>query len=288
MTIRISSNQILDAGVQSMDASLTEAMSQQQKISSGNNYSKASDNAYAVARGVRLSFDTTKMAMFTQNQNFVASSMANSDTQFSSIGNQMNILQQLMVQSQDGSLNASNYTELQQAAQGYLDTIQTQATALDGTGKPIFPQTATVNRVEIEPNVMVNTAVKYSDAFGGAGAPSKTDVIAKIQDFVNYLGHKAAGQNIDTTAMQLVAKGLQDASSQISIVQEGAGAIAKQVDNSKNATNSIDTQLKATSSALLDTDLAAATAAYTRAQTILSAAQAMFAKISQTNLFSKL
>jgi flagellin-like hook-associated protein FlgL len=48
------------------------------------------------------------------------------------------------------------------------------------------------------------------------------------------------------------------------------------------------TQMAASQSALLDTDMAAATASYTRAQTLLNAAQAMFARLQQSNLFSKL
>lgn len=287
MSVRISTNQVLQTGVQAMDNSLADAMAWQQKIDTGKNYSAASDNAYAMARGVRLDFDTAKLAMFTQNQNFVASSMSNTDTQLGSVVNQMNSLKQLMVQSQDGSLNTTDYAALQQAAQGYLDTIKQQSTAVDGTGAPIFPKTATINQVQIEPNVMVNTAVKFTDAFGGSGS-SKTDVVQKIQDFVDYLGKMAAGNNPGSTAQKAVADGLDAAFNQLTVVQEGAGSIANQVDNSKNATASIGTQLQATSSALLDTDMAAATAAYTRSQTILSAAQAMFAKISQSDLFSQL
>ena len=287
MSVRISTNQVLQTGVQAMDNSLADAMAWQKKIDTGKNYSAASDNAYAMARGVRLDFDTAKLAMFTQNQNFVASSMSNTDTQLGSVVNQMNSLKQLMVQSQDGSLNTTDYAALQQAAQGYLDTIKQQSTAVDGTGAPIFPKTATINQVQIEPNVMVNTAVKFTDAFGGSGS-SKTDVVQKIQDFVDYLGKMAAGNNPGATSQKAVADGLDAAFNQLTVVQEGAGSIAKQVDNSKNATASIGTQLKATSSALLDTDMAAATAAYTRSQTILSAAQAMFEKISQSDLFSKL
>ena len=285
MSVRISTNQVLQTGVQAMDNSLADAMAWQKKIDTGKNYSAASDNAYAMARGVRLDFDTAKLAMFTQNQNFVASSMSNTDTQLGSVVNQMNSLKQLMVQSQDGSLNTTDYAALQQAAQGYLDTIKQQSTAVDGTGAPIFPKTATINQVQIEPNVMVNTAVKFTDAFGGSGS-SKTDVVQKIQDFVDYLGKMAAGNNPGATSQKAVADGLDAAFNQLTVVQEGAGSIAKQVDNSKNATASIGTQLQATSSALLDTDMAAATAAYTRSQTILSAAQAMFAKISQSDLFS--
>ena len=392
MTIRISTNQVLDTGVQAMDNSLAEAMSWQQKIDSGKNYSKASDNAYAVARGVRLDFDTERLNMYTSNQNFVASSMSNTDTQMTSIVNQMNAVKQLMVQSNDGSLNATDYQALQQAAQGYLDSIKQMSTAQDGTGRPIFA--STVNQVQIEPNVTVNTNLKFSDVFGGSGS-GKTDVIQKIQDFVNYLGNLAsgktvnpgttfsinssvgmgpltgstasvtslsananaktgsftiqqqtvngvasvflqdgsgsqttpvavpanassidfgngvvislsgndsganiaaalAGKNITVTANQIpgttqtVSGGLDQAFTQLTIMQEAAGAIAKRVDDSKSATTSIGTNLKATSSALLDTDMAAATAQYTKAQTILSAAEAMFAKISQSDLFSKL
>jgi flagellin-like hook-associated protein FlgL len=398
MTLRISTNQVLDTGVQAMDNSLSQAMNWQQKIDSGKNYSKASDNAYAMSRGVRLQFDTDRLNMYSTNQNFVASSMSNTDTQMTSIVNQMNAIKQLMVQSNDGSLNASNYQALQQAAQGYLDSIKQMSTAQDGTGKPIFA--STVNQVQIDPNLTVNTNLKYSDVFGGSGS-GKTDVIQKIQDFVNYLGNLASGKTVnpgqsysvssgvaigrltagpanymavsglvananaqigaftiqtqtangvtsvflqngagnqtipvavpanassidfgngvvisltqngtgDTGAniaaalagktitvsanqipgtTQTVSNGLDQAFSQLTVMQEVAGALAKRVDDAKGATASIGTNLAATSSALLDTDMAAATAQYTKAQTILSAAEAMFAKISQSNLFSKL
>ena len=58
--MRVSSNQILEAGVNSMENSLAEAMAWQKKISTGKNYSKASDNPYAVSRGVRLEFDVAR------------------------------------------------------------------------------------------------------------------------------------------------------------------------------------------------------------------------------------
>ena len=68
------------------------------------------------------------------------------------------------------------------------------STAQDGTGKPIFA--STVNQVQIEPNVTVNTNLKFSDVFGGSGS-GKTDVIQKIQDFVNYLGNLASGKTVN-------------------------------------------------------------------------------------------
>ena len=44
MSVRISTQQVLDSGVQAMDNSLADAMAWQQKINTGKNYNKASDN----------------------------------------------------------------------------------------------------------------------------------------------------------------------------------------------------------------------------------------------------
>jgi flagellin-like hook-associated protein FlgL len=72
------------------------------------------------------------------------------------------------------------------------------------------------------------------------------------------------------------------------MAEQRSGGVASQVDNAKNAMTAFGTQMAASQSALLDTDMAAATASYTRAQTLLNAAQAMFARLQQSNLFSKL
>ena len=61
MSIRISSNQVLNAGVNSMNTALSDATSWQQKISSGKNYTKASDNVYAISRGVELDFYLSRL-----------------------------------------------------------------------------------------------------------------------------------------------------------------------------------------------------------------------------------
>lgn len=289
MGIRVSSNQILDAGIQSMDNSLADAVKWQNKINSGKNYAKASDNPYAVSRGIRLEFDTAKIDMYKSNQNYVAGSMANAGSQFDSLINQMNSIKQLMVQSQNGAYNEFNFGALKIQAEQYLLTMKSQSTALDGTGKPIYPDV--INQVEIEPNVRVSAAIKFSDAFGlssaGIADISKVDVMQKIADFVTYLDQRSKGVTLTKTA-QIISSGLTAAFDQLSTEQQRSGSIAAQVDNSKTAIGALGTQLAATSSALLDTDMAAATAAYTRSQTLLNAAQAMFAKLQQMNLFSRL
>jgi flagellin-like hook-associated protein FlgL len=289
MTVRFSSNQILDAGVQGMDNALADAMSWNQKVTSGKQYAQASDNAYAVSRGVRLDFDISRLDMFKANQNFVASSHANAQTQMDSLINEMNSLKQLFVQSQSGALNPSNFRALKIQAEQILIAMKQQMTAKDGTDNPIFGET--VNQVQIEPNVMVESGVKFNDAFGSGGDlryPENSQMYLNIQKFVTYLDEKGQNTGLGTQNADQVSAGLNTSFDQLNMAVQRSGGVAAQVDNAKTAMSAFGVQLAASQSALLDTDMAAATASYTRAQTLLNAAQAMFARLQQSNLFSKL
>lgn len=401
--MRVSSNQILEAGVQSMDNSLIDAMAWQKKISTGKNYSKASDNPYAVSRGVRLEFDVARLDMYKSNQNFVASSHAIAQSQMGTIIDELIVLKQAFVQSQNGALNSSNFSALKIQAEQIRDTIKSQMVAKDATGNYIFPET--VNNVQIEPNVTVDSGVQFSDLSGnylnenatdiydlsnitlsigdtikvgtvtftataetigtslasqfveylnsgtagtsgdftntgsdnsitnwegvssssngiltltagtsGSGKSSSgnalvtissdvtniestftdggvdetsSDLYEKIDAFVTYLDERSADSALTNTA-STVESGLDDIFDRITTAQQRSGGIAAQVDVSKEAMSKIGTEMAATASALLDTNLAEATAAYTRAQTLLNAAQAMFARLQQSSLFSKL
>ena len=285
--MRVSSNQILEAGVQSMNNSLTDAMEWQKKIGTGNNYSKASDNPYAVSRGVRLDFDVDRLEMYKTNQNYVASSHAIAQSQMSTIIDELIVIKQAYVQSQNGALNSTNFKALKIQAEQIRDTIKSQMSAKDGTGNAIFPET--INQVQIEPNVTVGSGVQFTDAFNGGtlADPTQSALYIKINDFVTYLDQRASGSALTNTA-STVESGLNDIFDRITTAQQRSGGIAAQVDISKEAMGTIGTEMAATASALLDTDLAAATAAYTRSQTLLNAAQAMFARLQQSSLFSKL
>jgi flagellin-like hook-associated protein FlgL len=401
--MRVSSNQILEAGVQSMNNSLADAMEWQKKIGTGKNYSKASDNPYAVSRGVRLDFDVARLEMYKTNRNYVASSHAIAQSQMGTIIDELIVLKQAFVQSQNGALNSSNFSALKIQAEQIRDTIKSQMVAKDATGNYIFPET--VNDVQIEPNVTVDSGVQFSDLSGnylnenatdiydlsnitlsigdtikvgtvtftataetigtslasqfveylnsgtagesgdftntgsdnsitnwegvssssygiltltagtlGSGQSSSgnalvtissevtniestftdggvdetsSDLYEKIDAFVTYLGERSTGSALTNTA-STVESGLNDIFDRITTAQQRSGGIAAQVDISKEAMSKIGTEMAATASALLDTNMLEATAAYTRSQTLLNAAQAMFARLQQSSLFSKL
>jgi flagellin-like hook-associated protein FlgL len=290
MAIRISSNQVLDAGIDSMNNSLVDATAWQKRISSGKNYTKASDNIYAVSRGVELDFDISRLKMFKSNQDIVTSFHDNAQTQMDSILNQLTTLKQLFVQAQNSALSPANYNALRIQAETTRDTILSQMVAKDASGHAIFP--GEVGKVQIEPNVMVDSGVNFEMAFGIGGlqgqAPESSELYTSVDNFVNYLYARANGADAIKEEAMIISDNLNASFDQLMAAQQTSGAISSQADRSKNAMTSLGTELAAASSAILDTDMAEATAAYTRSQTLLNAAQAMFARLQQSNLFSKL
>jgi flagellin-like hook-associated protein FlgL len=272
-----------------MNNSLIDATAWQKRISSGKNYTKASDNIYAVSRGVELDFDIARLKMFKNNQDMVTSLHDNAQTQMESILNQMTTLKQLFVQSQNTALSPSQYNALKIQAEVTRDTILSQMAAKDASGHSIFP--SVVNQVQIEPNVMVNSGVQFNLAFGigGSGSdPQSSELFSSLDSFVGYLEARAQGSQAIPEEAVFISASLNASFDQLMAAQQTSGAISSQLDHSKSAMIALGTEFAAASSAVLDTDMAEATAAYTRSQTLLNAAQAMFARLQQSNLFSKL
>ena len=288
MSIRISSNQVNNAGIDSMNTALNDATAWQQRISSGKNYTKASDNVYAISRGVELDFDISRLQMFKSNQAIATHNHNNAQSQMDSILNQLTQLKTRFIQSQNGSLNESNFAALAIQAGQIRDAIHSQMTAKDSTGHSIFPDE--VNSVQIEPGVTVDSGIAFEDAFGTNSSladSENSDIYLNIDAFVTYLTEKSVGGPTTMTGAE-VSSGLDASYTQLMQAQQTSGGISNQVDNAQETVIAVRTELKAASSALLDTDMAEATAAFTRSQTLLNAAQAMFARLQQSNLFSKL
>jgi flagellin-like hook-associated protein FlgL len=288
MSIRISTNQVINAGIDSMNTALNDASAWQQKISSGKNYTKASDNVYAISRGVELDFDLSRLEMYKSNQAIAINNHNNAQSQMDSILNQLTQLKTTFIQSQNGSLNQSNFASLAIQVTQIRDTIQSQMTAKDSTGHPIFPDQ--VNAVQIEPGVTVASGLAFNNAFGVNGSlanSQNSNIYQNIDAFLSYLTQKSLGTPTSLTGAQ-VSTGLDASYTQLMYAQQTSGGISNQLDNAKASVKAVGTELVAASSVLLDTDMAEATAAYTRSQTLLNAAQAMFARLQQSNLFSKL
>ena len=66
--MRISSQQIFDAGIQSLQKHTSDVVEYQRQISSGQRYSKASESPLAAGLGVQVSMKRAVFTMYKVNQ----------------------------------------------------------------------------------------------------------------------------------------------------------------------------------------------------------------------------
>jgi flagellin-like hook-associated protein FlgL len=173
--MRVSSHQLLDAAIRSIQQHSVEAMKWQQQISSGNKYLKASEGAVAIARGVEIQFDKSKYAMLKANQDFVATRMALADAQLGSMHGALAEMQQIGVQARDAAIGKIGLQSLAQRARAAYDMLAQQAVAMDTNDERYLLDTTNVAQLD-QPKIT---------AFGSESVAQR-DSITFEGDFLQY------------------------------------------------------------------------------------------------------
>jgi flagellin-like hook-associated protein FlgL len=114
-----------------MQRHASDAIDYQQQISSGNKYSKASQNATALARGVEIQFDKSRYEMLKKNQDFISTRMALADTQLGSIHDVLVSMQEVAVRARGPALGVPGLTAVAQQARQNYEHLQNLAVAMD-------------------------------------------------------------------------------------------------------------------------------------------------------------
>ena len=142
--MRVSSHQLLQAGIDSIQQQSVEAMNWQRQISSGKRYNKASQGAVAITRGVEIQFDKSKYNMLKANQDFVATRMALADAQLGSMGEVMADMQRMATQAQNAAIGKIGLQSLAQEARAAYDQLAQQAVAMDTNDERYLLRTTNV------------------------------------------------------------------------------------------------------------------------------------------------
>ena len=301
--MRISSNQIFEAGVQSIQDHAGEAVKFQTQISSGKKYTQISENPQAVTLGLKLSFDKAQYDMFKTNQELMTNRLDNITSQLSSIYGAMASLKQVVVQAQ-GASGQSDLAALAQKAKSLSDSVAQFSASKDASNQPILkplqntvtPSTTNNNdvlgTVQIEPGIFISEGIRLSESIGVfADVNGVPNIAAKDSRYLNVL---EAVKNVSDallaggqpTGAQVSA--LDAAITQVKAAQVKAGLMSKQVSGAEDSVGGKLTDLENARATLLDTDIAEASAGLARSQTLLQAAQSIFAKMQSSSLFEKL
>ena len=167
--MRISSQQIFDASVQSLQTNAADVMKYQTQIDSGQKYQNISDNVAATGLGMQLSFDAAQYTMLQSNQKLLTNNYNNLNNQLGSIYQAVAQLKQVVTQAV-GVTDSNTLSTLAQQAASLRDTIKQLSDAQDASNRPIItPLTGSsqqIGSVEIEPGVFVPAGISLSEVLG--------------------------------------------------------------------------------------------------------------------------
>jgi flagellin-like hook-associated protein FlgL len=277
--MRISSQQVFDSGVSSMQQHTSDVVKYQQQISSGRKYQLASDDALAAGLGVQIDLDNAQFAMFRVNQNHINASLKSTDSQLNNINIALTKFQQMMVQAGNGTLGADGLKTLGQQATTLYNTVDQMSKAKDANGEQILRST-TPSSVLVAPNVSLETALSFDEVMLAPTGMDQT-VLLFLDSVRDNLTAGTALSASDMSNMQLVLK-------QVTKAQVKTGLLQNQLDAATEAADVQKNNVEVQRSNLLDTDLATATAGLVKSNALLQAAQSIMTKLDTNSLFQKL
>ena len=281
--MRISSQQVFDSGVSSMQQHTSDVVKYQQQISSGRKYQLASDDALAAGLGVQIDLDNAQFAMFRVNQNHINASLTSTDSQLNNINIALTKFQQMMVQAGNGTLGVDGLKTLGQQATTLHDTVDQMSKAKDANGQQILRDVENPpTTVLVAPNVNLETALSFAEVMEvTASMTGSLDVMDFMFEVSNKLNAGTALSSTDMSNMQLVLK-------QVTKAQVKTGLLQNQLDAATEAADVQKNNVELQRSNLLDTDLATATAGLVKSNALLQAAQSIMTKLDTNSLFQKL
>ena len=277
--MRISSQQVFDSSVQSMQQHTSDVVEAQRQISSGQKYRLASDDALAAGLGVQIAWDKSQFAMFKVNQDHVNTSLSSTDAQLNSINIALTKFQQMIVQGRNDALGSDNRKILGQQAEALITAVTQFANAKDANGQNIL-RAEPVSTALVAPSVSLQTGLSYNEVMLGSGATAK-DVLA----IMTTIKEKLAGGNAPSDAEMV---NFQAALTQVTRAQVKTGLLQNQLDAATESAEVQKTNVELQRSNLLDTDLATATASLVKSNALLQAAQSVMTKLDVNTLFQKL
>ena len=137
--MRISTAQLYNQSVQTMDNQQSNLAQLTQEISTGSSLLTPADNPVGAAQAVQLTLSSATLTQYTSNQNAALSSLQLEDKTLSSVTSVMtNSISSLIVQAGDGTLADSNRAAIAQTLQGFRDQLLSLANTSDSAGNFVF------------------------------------------------------------------------------------------------------------------------------------------------------
>ena len=267
----------INTNVASLDAQRNVAMSQSslatsmQRLSSGLRINSAKDDAAGLAIAERMNSQVRGMNVAVRNANDGISLSQTADGALSSVGDSLQRMRELAVQSRNSTNSSSDRDSLNKE----FSQLQSEITrVLGGTafnGKKILGADATTLTFQVGANTTSNDRVDISTT-----DMTQATQITNVTGTSASIGASATGGDIDT-----VINNIDTAINDVNDTRATFGASESRFDSIiSNLQSGVENQ-SAARSRIMDADFASETANMSRAQVLQQAGTAMIAQANQ-------
>lgn len=239
-----------------------------------------SDDPMAAATIADIGRTQADQAVWSRNIDTASALAASADTALSSVATSMNRAKELMLSAASGTSSDSDRAAIADELRGIAADIQSQRTALDSRGEPLF-RTNGALEIPVGPGVQVAPVAARDQIFD-----SPVDLVATINAAADAAVNSdpTARSAAITTSLSTLDSGIQ----QVATAQADQGVRENRLSTLKDQLASAGEQLTEQRSGLEDVDVTAVATQLQSQQLNLQAAQAIFVKVNQTSLFDLL
>jgi flagellar hook-associated protein 3 FlgL len=284
----LSTSYSLTAEVSRQAALETQIANIQTDISTGVKIHVASDDPQAAARIATIGRQQSDESIYASNVKIAQGTASLVDTSLSGVTTSLNRAKELMLQSANGTMSATDRTAAVTELQGIADDLATAANATDASGNPLYARGVAATQIPIGKGTTVAAGDSYDDVFGSVTL--KDGSTSSLADIMNAA--IAALNNPDATAQSAAIStsldSLDSAATHISDAQSDIGVRETRLNNAADTLATSAINLSDERSGFESTDLTAAAAELSSKMTTLSAAQSVLATIGKLSLFDKI
>lgn len=283
-----------------------QAAKLQEQISTGKRIQTPSDDPIISARLARMEKSDADNTQFAGNITLAQSLLGASDTALSSISDQLQRAQELMIRAGSDTLNDDNRAAISAELKSILDDVYSLANTTDARGNALFGGSGTgaafsraadgtisfagtgeAPPIPIGNGVNIQPTDSGARIFGGikVGAGTK-DVFQVLGDLANAL---APGGAANTAALKQslsdAAEGLANASERVTTARASVGARGARLDIEADRLANAANDYKVERGSLEGTDIQSAVIEMQKMMLTLQATQSSFSRLSSLTLF---
>ena len=285
--MRISTKQIFDSGLQSVQKQTAETIKAQRQIASGEKYSKASESPLAAGLGVQVILDRSQYEMFQINQDFTNAKLTAADAQLKAVNDGISRFRQLLVQA-GSDINPGQRQTIAVELEQVETRIAQLLTAQDANGHYVFDQIEpeAIGVIPSAPNISIRAGISLVEIAGrktpaSSASAGFVDLYDGLQSAIAEVraGNGPSAQTLTTLAGIAV---------QVNEAQVKVGLQQNELEASIEISDVQKANIEVERSNLLDADLAESTSRLVKSNALLQAAQSIMARLEINNLFQKL